>query len=196
MIEPIEKRKWWFLVMGAVFLFAVSAAQEVAAAQQRTLAFPAFSLASNPASTNVVRNYEGLRWNNTSGEAALIIPRPPDWNGTSDIRIRIFFKPMTNTPGTVQFYVRPRVYDPGNTIQETTGVLSELVSVSDNNQFVQMTINIPAAQFGVKSWWYLLLQRALTTPTYPDEVVILSMAIEYTAISPLSSTFLPSVIKQ
>ena len=103
MINPIRKNRRWFLVMMVVFFFAVFATQEVAAAQQRTLAFPAFSLASNPASTNVVRNYEGLRWNNTSGEAALIIPRPPDWNGTSDIRICIFFKPMTNTPGTIHF---------------------------------------------------------------------------------------------
>ena len=197
MIDPIKKRRWWFLVIVAVFLLAVSAVQEVAAAQLRSLAFPAFSLAFDPANPNLVHNYDGLRWKFTySVSANLVLPRPPDWDGASDIQIRIFFKPTSNTPGTVRFFVRPRVYDPGDTTYDTSGVFSELVSVSNVSQFSQMTITIPATRFGTKSWWYLVIQRDSPTPTYPDEVVILSMAIDYTAISPLSSTFLPSVIKQ
>jgi hypothetical protein len=195
MIDPIKKRRWWFLVMVAVFLLAVSAVQEVAAAQLRSLAFPAFSLAIDPTNLNLVQDYDGLRWKYAPAGAALILLRPPDWNGTSDIQIRIFFRSTLNTPGTVQFFVRPRVYDPGDTFQDTTAVLSELVSVSNSNQYGQMTINIPATRFGVKSWWYLVFQRGFSTPTYLDDVVVLSVAIGYTAISPLSSTFLPSVIK-
>lgn len=162
----------------------------------RSLVFPAFSLASAPTSPDVTRVYDGLSWKRASGPALLVMPRPPDWDGVSAIQIRIFFRPTTNTPGTVQFFVRPRVYNPGDTFSDTTGVQSELVPVSNTSQFSQMTISIPAARFGVKSWWYLVFQRDIGTPTYPDEVVIISVDIGYNALSPFTSIALPVVTSQ
>ena len=96
----------------------------------------------------------------------------------------------------MQLYVRPRVYDPGDTSYEVNGITSELVPVSQAFRFGQMTITIPAAQFGTKSWWYLVIQRDTIGPTYPDEVVITTVAIGYTALSPFTSIALPVVSRQ
>jgi hypothetical protein len=224
MIGPNEKRKWVVLGMLAVLLLAlsglggdgrhvlappVSAAQAPAGSEQpvgpaaastgalvHSLVFPAFALASDPASTIVTRTYDGLRWKFQNAAVNLVMPRPPDWDGTSAIQIRMLFKPMTSTSGTVQFFVRPRVYDPGDSFRDVPGIASELVPVSIANQCGQMSISIPAARFGTKSWWYLVFQRDITTATYPDDVVILSVAIQYNALSPLSSVAVPVVRRQ
>jgi hypothetical protein len=223
MIGPNQKRKWVVLGMAAVLLLVLSgfgdsrqlltppasAAQAAVGAEPpdgpeaastgalvRSLGFPAFSLSSDPASTDLTRVYDGLRWKRASGPASLVMPRPPDWDGVSAIQIRIFFRPTTNTAGTVQFFVRPRVYDPGDTFRDAVGSVSDLVSVSNSSQFGQMTISIPAARFGAKSWWYLVFQRDVGAPTYPDEVIIISVAIGYNALSPFTSVALPVVTNQ
>jgi len=226
MIGPNAKRRWWVLGMVAALVLVGSAlgsgrpalVPAVAAAQPpaerlavvgeaapaaastgpllRSLAFPAYSLARDPAQTVITQAYSGLRWKFLTREAYLIIPRPPDWDGTSAVQIRIFLRPTTSTPGTVQFFVRPRTYNPGDSFLDTTGVNSEVLTVSDSNKFYQLTISIAATRFGTKSWWYLVFQRTVGTPTYLDDVDVLSVTVDYAALSPLTSVALPVVTNQ
>jgi hypothetical protein len=214
----------WVMVVAAALLFAmswvgvrgwpfgthaVSAAQGAAeghsvgssigtsAALSRTLAFPAYCLSVNSGSPNIQRQYDGLRWKYTYAEVALLaIPRPADWDGASDIQMRIFFRPTTNASGTVRFFVRPRAYDPGDTYQDMPAINSDMLALPGHAEFGQLTITIPAYKFGAKAWWYLPIQRESVGPTYPDDVVVISVALEYRALSPLSSAFLPYASRQ
>ncbi len=212
MIGPNGKRKWWVLGMAVLVLAgsalgsgrqalapAVEAAEAATtasnAALTRTLVFPAYSMSFPPESTIITRDFEGLSWKKLNESALLAVPRPLDWDGSSAVQIRLFFRAPTYTSGTVAFFVRPRVYNSGDTWHDAAGVASDLVSVSGPDKYYQMTVSIPAASFGTKSWWYLVFQRSLSTPTYPDEVRIISVAIDYTALSPLTSVALPVVSK-
>jgi len=148
----------------------------------RTLSFPARALAFDPG--NFGLEFDGIRWADLGVLAArLIIPRIADWDGVSDVRFRILFYPTTATPGTVQYFMRPRVYDPGDTFEDTTGVESETVAVGIADQYNELRITIPAARFGTKAWWYLVLQRSSADAgRYPDDLVITSIAIDYTGV--------------
>ena len=216
-IKP--NRSLWVMVVAAAVVFAVSwvgvrgwpfgihavsAAQGAGAEQSaasstgasaallRSVGFPAYALSFDPNSPYIVREGDGLRWKYTYlGSAFLVIPRPADWDGVSDIQIRIFFRPYTNAPGTVQFLVRPRTYNPGDAWRDVSAAGSGMATLPGHGEYGQMTFTITADKFGTKAWWYLVFQRQSPGPTYPDDVVVISVALEYRALSPLSSAFLP-----
>lgn len=147
----------------------------------RTVAYPAYVLSHS--TTNIQPTFAGLRWANAGDGAFLIIPRPADWDGTSDVTFRLFFYPTTNTNGNVQFFMRPRVYNVGDTFLDTTGILSSVASVGLANQYNEMQITVPASRFGTKAWWYLVFQRNTSvTGAYPDDVTIMTVAMNYTAV--------------
>jgi hypothetical protein len=149
----------------------------------RVLYFPASSLADDPANS-IWPIFDGLQWQNVGTSAAnLIISRPADWDGESDVNVRLFFYPTTSTAGNVQFFIRPRVYDPGDTFLDTTGVNSTIVSVAQANQYNEMLVSIPASRFGTKAWWYLGFQRntAVASP-YLDDVVLMTVSLSYSAM--------------
>ncbi len=215
MLGPNGKRKWWVLGLVAVCLLVLSGAgggrQALApavdaaeaattagsAALWRTMEFPAHSMSYDPAGSTISPGPTGLLWKKLGGGGYLTLARPADWDGESVIQIRILFSPMTDTAGTVRFFVRPRVYNPGDTFRDVAGVNSNLVTVSGNDKYYQMTVTIPAASFGTKAWWFLVFQRDSTsTPTYPDDVMVYGVTVEYTALSPLSSVALPVVSRQ
>ena len=146
----------------------------------RTLVFPARTLAFQASSGEIQDDYQGVRWLNNANAAYLTLPRPADWDGVSDIRVRLFFYAATTGSGNVVFFIRPRTYNPGETFLDTTGVNSNAVSVT-SGEYDEMTITIPASRFGTKAWWYLVLQRNTSQSTYTGDVSIISIAIEYTA---------------
>jgi len=147
----------------------------------RTVAYPAYVLSRS--SANIQPSFAGLRWANVSDGAFLIIPRPADWDGTSDVSFRLFFYPESSTAGNVQFFMRPRVYNVGDTFSDTSGVLSNVASVGLSGRFNELQITIPAARFGSKAWWYLVIQRnASVSGAYPDDVTVMNVAMTYTAV--------------
>ena len=149
----------------------------------RTVPYPANSLAYNPGGANIQPTFAGLRWANAADGAYLILPRPADWDGTSDVTFRLLFYPESNTSGNVQFFMRPRVYNVGDTFQDTSGILSNIAYVALANQYNELQITIPAARFGSKAWWYLVIQRnASVTGAYPDDVTVMTVAMTYTAV--------------
>ncbi|MEZ4620384.1 MAG: hypothetical protein R2867_33435 [Caldilineaceae bacterium] len=149
----------------------------------RTITYPANSLAYNPGSTNIQPTFSGLRWKNAVDGAYLILPRPTDWDGTSDITFRIFFYPESSASGNVQFFIRPRVYNVGDTFLDTGGVLSNVAAVGVSGQYNELQITIPATRFGTKAWWYFVIQRnASVAGAYPDDVTVMTLAMTYTAV--------------
>lgn len=149
----------------------------------RTLSFPARTLAFAPGEPSLGLEFDGIRWSYPGGAPVIVIPRITDWDGVSAVRVRIFFYPTTATAGTVQFFVRPRVYDPGDTFDDALGVESDAVPVGVADRYAEGRITIPAASFGTKAWWYLVFQRGIKgVAPYPDDVVITSIAIDYTAM--------------
>ena len=148
---------------------------------QRQIMFPATTLSfADP----LVWEIDGIRWPNVLSGASLVIPRPTDWDGTSAVSITIFLQARTNNPGNIQFFVRPRTYAPGDEFDDVTGTVSNIISVNnDQNVYQELTISIPAERFGSKPWWYLVLQRnPSVTNAYPDNVNVLTMVVNYTAV--------------
>ena len=150
----------------------------------RVLYFPAQVLADDPANTVIQSHFDGLIWQNIETRAVnLIISRPADWDGASDVNVRLFFYSTTAIAGNVQFYIRPRVYDPGDTPLDVAAVLSTITSVSQIFQYNEVLISIPASRFGTKAWWYLVFQRNADVQSfYPDDVVLMTVSLSYSAV--------------
>ena len=73
-------------------------------------------------------------------------PRLADWDGVSDVRFRILFYPTTAIAGSVQYFIRPRIYYPGDTFEDVSGVPSEPVAVGTANQY-----NEPLSRDGLRA---------------------------------------------
>jgi hypothetical protein len=148
----------------------------------RTLPFPARAIAFNPIA-GITLSTTGLRYPNDNVVSYLTLPRPADWNGTSDVTIRLFVSPESSNPGNVQFYMRPRVYDPGDPFQDADAYLTDVVAVAESDSNHEVRVAIPATAFGTKAWWQLVVQRSdQVADAYPDGVVVSSLAIEYAAV--------------
>jgi hypothetical protein len=144
----------------------------------RTLLFDADSIGGTAPSSP-----DGLSFSNTfNGStccAFLVIKRPSDWDGTSDITVELFTRGVTT--GTDSFFVRPRDYDDGDTFSDTAGVQSDIRDFTSTLQFRQFTVSLQAASLP-KDWWYLLVQRNTSGGTNTGDITLLSVAVSYTAI--------------
>jgi hypothetical protein len=82
----------------------------------------------------------------------------------------------------MQFFMRPRTYATGDLETDVNAVVSDLATVNTGKRFYELQITIPAARFGVKPWWNLILQRNSQGPTFIGDAVVTSVALEYTAV--------------
>ena len=81
---------------------------------ERSIQFPANALSYNPASPVIEQVTAGLRWGTSVADSAnLIIERPNDWDGTSDISFDLHFLSTEATAADVQFFIRPGGFNPG-----------------------------------------------------------------------------------
>jgi hypothetical protein len=153
----------------------------------RTICFTALSMNYPPSGTVIQQSNAdlamGLAWTHSATSAACLpVPRPADWDGLSDITIRMWFSTTTAASGTVSFFVRPRTYASGDAFLDATGTEGTPVTVGGGVKIYELTITMAASRFGVKPYWALLFQREQTTSTYPDAVVVSSVSISYTAV--------------
>jgi hypothetical protein len=154
----------------------------------RTLVFPAQALNINPSSNIIQRTAgglfgSGLQWTFSGSDAAhLPMPRPSDWDGTSDVLLTLWFTTLTAADGTVSFFVRPRTYNPGDSFQDVTGTVGTPVTMAGAVQLYRQIITIPAARFGTKSYWQLVIQRDVGSGTYSGDVLVTSVNVTYTAV--------------
>lgn len=158
--------------------------ESVGAAQltdySKTIGFPAQALNYDTASFAIDETTGGLRWAASfNGGAFLSILRPSDYAG-GDVVLSLYFYPDTSTAGVVQFFARPRSYDPGDTFGDVTGFESTPVTVGTQFVVGKQTISLPAARLG-KELWVVGLQRDGTGETYPDTVTFMGIGLTYTA---------------
>ena len=148
---------------------------------QRTLPFPAGSLSYPPGSSIISAHAFGLLFKNDyANSATLTIPRLSDWTGAGSVIVHLFVYVSTQAPGTLQFFMRPRVYASGDPNTDVVAVLSDVITVTAGDKFYELKIVIAAGAFGVKPWWNLILQR--NPLTYLGDAVVTSVALEYTAV--------------
>ncbi len=150
----------------------------------RTIGFPANALNYEAAGSYITQFATGLTWQfHYAQPAYLTIPRPADWDGTSDVIMHLYFVPTTNTTGYVQFFIRPRAKDPGDYNSDASSIADDPVYLSGSYNIVQeQVISIPASSFGSKALWIIAMQRDGSEATYPDDITLLSVALDYKAV--------------
>jgi len=156
----------------------------VPATRTRTISFPANALNYANGGPIISQSDKGLRWSSDySQEAALILQRPDDWDGASNVVMNIFFYPTTSTSGNVDFFIRPRAFNTnGDNWADALSVDGIKVPVGGSNAIKKQTFNIPASKFGSKELWVITIQNQGSGSTYPDYVVVMAVSLTYTAI--------------
>ncbi len=144
----------------------------------RTLLFDADSIGGSAPSSTLGLSFSNT-FNGSSCCAFLVMKRPADWNGTSDITVELFTRGVTT--GTDSFFVRPRDYDDGDSFSDAAGVQSDIRDFTSTLQFRQFTVSLQAASLP-KDWWFLLMQRNTSGGTNTGDIDLLSVAVSYTAV--------------
>ncbi|MBX3052418.1 MAG: hypothetical protein KF753_13120 [Caldilineaceae bacterium] len=150
---------------------------------ERTLTIPAHALSVDATSTVVKRVSTGLQWQQSfSGPAFLTIAQPSDWDGTSNITMRIYFMPTTGAGGNVDFFIRPRAYSAGDKFADVNDISGTPVAATGVNIIKEQLFTIPSSRFGSKPLWMITIQNQGSGSTYTDDVIVLAVTLTYTAV--------------
>ena len=164
-----------------VVLLAVELRYVRVSASTSQTALPATGLNFDKTSTIITKFGSGLRWQADFGDTAYYAgPRPLDWNGSSDVELRLYFYPLTATAGKVDFFIRPRAYNPGDSFEDANHVDGNAATVGQALQVRMESFSIPAATFGNKAEWMISLQRGGAAETYLNDVVLMAVELRYT----------------
>ena len=149
----------------------------------RTISFPANALNYDKTSLIIRQFNDGLQWSRDySNGAFLILSRPDDWDGTSDVVMHLYFYPLTATSGDVDFFIRPRAFTPNvDSWYDLGSINGGPVPVAGALAIKEQTFIIPASSFGSKALWYITIQNEGAGSTYPDDVVVMAVSLTYTA---------------
>jgi hypothetical protein len=151
--------------------------------RMRTISMPANSLNYQSTTTIITQEGLGLRWQqHYAASAFLIIEKPDDWDGESDVTLTLFFFPTTSASGDVAFFIRPRAYNPGDKHQDASSMSSDPVAASGQWIVDRQIFTIPASRFGGKSLWVISIQNQGTGSTYTDDVILMSVSLSFTAV--------------
>lgn len=143
----------------------------------------------------ITQRHVGLSWTATFAENAFItIPRPRDWDGNSDVTFRAYFRATTDTPGLVDFFIRPRGYNDGDIFADVGTISSAGVQVNEQYQLQAQDIVIPADRLANKDLWVITIQRDGSDETYPDPVDVTAFELTYgkRALPFFEQTILPA----
>lgn len=146
---------------------------------------PANALNFSSSSDIIISDFGGLagvvRWTNSfSNGASFLMRKPPNYSGGAAV-FKIFFQTTTTTAGTVEFFIRPRSYNSGDGFADAGSISENPVSVSGQAGFgtlYEQFIDVPASRL-TNDWWYITIQRNSTDNTYPDDVLVYGIALEY-----------------
>jgi hypothetical protein len=153
----------------------------VPATTTRTISFPVNALNYLPDESVITQSGNGLTWEpNAVRGAFLIVMRPSDWDGASPVTLTIWFYPQTDTAGFVDFFIRPRSFDVGDSLYDSVPVSASPVAVSGLYVMHKQEFTIPASKLQ-NELWYIAIQNGGSETTYPDAVQVLSVGLTYTA---------------
>ena len=154
----------------------------------KTMGFTAGAFVTPDGSAVVVEDRGGISFANSfSGSAVLALPRPQDWNGSSDVVMQLFARTRDTGSGTAQFFIRPRSYDDNDLFFDASSIVTNVVNFASSagsfGRHREFTVTIPSNRLQ-DDWWYITLQRddtpASGTP-YTDDVIIVAASLTYTA---------------
>ena len=100
----------------------------------------------------------------------------------SDVILRLYFYPTTANGGNVDFFIRPRAYNPGDIFWDVGSVSGVPVPVGTVSQIREQIFTLPAGIFGTRPLWMISIQNQGSGSTYPDDVVVVSAALTYNAV--------------
>ena len=146
------------------------------------ITYPIHSLSHTITTDNIEETHRGFKWKATgAASASLFIPKPFNWDGSSDIRLSIYFLSDDSTDGKVQFYTRAEGFDFGDEYEDEVGLQADPLRINSANTFYKQSIDIPWWKFGTDDFWRITLQRGGDLETYTDPVTVLSISLSFTA---------------
>ncbi len=154
----------------------------------RTISYPANALSYTSGDAVIKQSATGLDWAASfSSPAYLWITKPSDWDGSSDVVLRIYFQVTSNNGGSAGFFIRPRSYNVGNVFadaasQNADGSSVVTVSANGNRTIYSQTFTMPANKFARDNWVVTLQRLGAGTETYGDSVILHTVEISYTAV--------------
>ncbi len=148
----------------------------------RVISIPAAALSYSSTSTVISNAGNGLNWRNSfASSASIIMPRPVNYQG-GDVTFKLLFVVATNNTGRVQFFIRPRSYDSGDTFADASSISGNTTSVTPTTGFgriYEQEIVIPAEDLR-NDWWYISIQRnSSVTSSLTDDVNVLGTSLEF-----------------
>ena len=152
--------------------------------QDRTqiITLPANALNFEP-DTIIQQKTLGLLWQrNYVSSAYLIISRPEDWDGTSDVIMHLSFVTTSSASGFVQFFIRPRSFNPGDPWTDAVSIQDDPVSVSQYLTVYEQVFSIPAYRIESDALWVITIQREGPQSTYLDDVYLTNVTLSYNAV--------------
>jgi hypothetical protein len=153
--------------------------------QDRTMKIGVPANALNHNVGGLIASYysSGLRWQSNYTEAAgLAVPRPTDWDGTTDVTMRLWFYPTTATVGYVDWFIRPRAWSAGSAVGDVGSINGTAVYTNQANILKEQLFTIPAARLNTGLMWYITMQRYGASETYRDDVILMSVELSYNAV--------------
>ena len=146
------------------------------------ISIPAGALDFNATSTIITNDGIGLVWEaNFSNSATIAMPRPVNYADT-DVTFKLIFLISTSNTGEVEFFIRPRSYNSGDTFGDAPSALDDSVSVTPTTGFgriYEQQINIPANRLS-KDWWIISIQRnSGAARLLTSDVNVLSTSLEF-----------------
>lgn len=146
-----------------------------------TISIPAYAISIPKTLTIIKLEDSGLRWQqNYEATARFNIKKPANYNG-GDVEFTIFFKTTTATDGVVDFFIRPGSFNSSDGLTDNSSAFSGGVKVSGTKGFgtlYEQKYIIPASKLD-KDWWEIKIQRQGTLSTYTDDVILMSVALNY-----------------
>jgi len=148
---------------------------------RKTISFPAKVLAYD---SDIIReNNDGLLWDFTwDGGAELIISRPYDWDGVSNVDLHLYFMTNTTKFGRVEFFIRPAGIDPGSSSFISAESISNGTVTVGAEKIYKQSFSITASKFGSKELWSTTIQRKGDDATYSDQITLITLSLTYNAI--------------
>ncbi len=152
-----------------------------AGSASKQITFTAGSIVESASLSVITPSFRALTWRHDFQEVGYItIKRPLDWDQISDVNIEIYFFStdfMPASSGTVQFSVRPRDRNIGDTIIDEVGIGSTLVNITSKVQ-QKVVVTIPASRLE-KEFWELGIQRESINSTFTGAVDVQNVTITY-----------------
>jgi len=151
-----------------------------ASAARRSVHFPARSLAYGATDTGVTPDGLGLIVSSSANSLRVLLRRPADYAG-GDASVTIVFAPLISISGVVDFEVQHSGNDCNGTRFQHVTLNAAGVVVSDNERLHCQTFTVAAAALDYDVW-SAVFQRAGSDSTYTDDLRVLSVDWEYSAL--------------